>query len=381
MGRELVPSQQSRTGLGETPRLWLVLGDKGGDNAQAYAVAHALGWPLELKRIEMLEPYVQGKPRVEASLYHVDASRSDPLEPPWPDLVITIGRRVAMVARWIRDQSGGNTKIVLLGKPSGPPDPYDLVIVSGEIQMPALPNVLAITLPLMQVNVDEVSAAASHWRSRIGTLPRPLIAILVGGPTANFRLNGKVAERLLELAQSVVKNMEGTPYITTSRRTPAAVVKALRAGLPAGARLFSWQPDAKENPYLGLLGLADGFVVSGDSISMMVEVIRVGKPLAIFGLPFSSLGVLDQLRRSFARLLFARDSGAENAGLREWLAQRLYQARILTHTRDFQAFHGMLIERGLAVRAGNGFPAPHGPVPDDLAAVVNRIKALMGAGA
>ena len=44
--------------------------------------------------------------------------------------------------------------------------------------------------------------------------------------------------------------------------------------LPDGARLHRWHPDAKpeENPYLGLLGLADGFVVTADSASMVVEV-------------------------------------------------------------------------------------------------------------
>ena len=36
---------------------------------------------------------------------------------------------------------------------------------------------------------------------------------------------------------------------------------------------------------MGLLGLADGFVVTGDSISMMVEIARLGRPLAIFDLP------------------------------------------------------------------------------------------------
>jgi hypothetical protein len=37
----------------------------------------------------------------------------------------------------------------------------------------------------------------------------------------------------------------------------------------------------------------------------------------------------------------------------------------------------LLIDRGLAVRVGNGFPPPQGQVPDDLPLVINRIKALV----
>ena len=57
-----------------------------------------------------------------------------------------------------------------------------------------------------------------------------------------------------------------------------------RIELPAGARLYRWH-DGGANPYHALLGLADRFVVTGDSVSMMVEVARLGKPLAIFALP------------------------------------------------------------------------------------------------
>ena len=50
---------------------------------------------------------------------------------------------------------------------------------------------------------------------------------------------------------------------------------------------------------------------------------------------------------------------------------------MINHTRDFAAFYELLIERGLAVRAGEGFPPPRGEVPDELDLVVARIKALL----
>jgi uncharacterized protein len=367
------PSQPATQGAAP-PRAWLVLGDKRGDNAQVEIIAPALGWPCERKYVHMREPYVRGKPRVAPSLHHVDLARSDPLEPPWPDLVLTIGRRPSMVALWIAEQSGGRTRLVLLGKPSGMMERFDLVIAGAEAQLPPLANVLAITLPLMRVDAARIGAAVEAWRARFAALPQPLIAFLIGGPTGPFLYDDSVVERLLAEALKVARQ-GGTPYLTTSRRTPAPVVAALRAGLPAGGVLFEWSAEAADNPYLGLLGMADGFVVTGDSISMMVEIARLGRPLAIFDLPTGRLGAVDQLRRSLTRRLFA--PGAGPGGLRQRLAAALHRSHLLTHTRDFRAFHRLLIERGLAVRAGETFRRAPVTAPDDLPLVVARIRALL----
>jgi mitochondrial fission protein ELM1 len=359
------------------PRIWVVLGDKRGDNGQVETVEKALGWQCVHKYMHMREPFVLGKPKVEASLHHLDRSRCDPLEPPWPDLILTTGRRLSMVALWIREQSGGRTKIVLLSKPSGRLEVYDLIIASAPTQLPPLPNVVTIGWPLMRVSEDAVAAAAAAWRSRLAALPRPLIGIMVGGPTNPFIFNASVADRLIELAAEIAGEMGGTPYFSTSRRTPPATVAALKARLPRGAQLFDWTSGSGENPYLGLLGLADGFVVTGDSISMLVEVAQLGKPLAILTLPYSWLGALDQLRRSFSRRLFAPSGGTAGGRWRQGLGRMCHRLRLLPQTRDFAAFHQFLVDRGLAVWAGDGFPPPRGSVPDDLPLVVARIKALV----
>jgi uncharacterized protein len=357
-----------------SPRIWLVLGDKRGDNAQVEMVARALGWPCERRNLVMRQRYVVGKPWVRASLHHLDRARSDRLEPPWPDLVITVGRRPSMAALWIARQSGGRTKVVLIGKPSGRTRRFDLIVAGGETQMPALPNVLAVTLPLMRVDEAVVAAAASAWRPRLADLPRPLIGFMIGGPTGPFRFDDTVTQRLLALADEVVAG-GGTPYLSTSRRTPKATILALQARLPPRARLFRWTPDAPDNPYFGLLGLADGFVVTGDSISMLVEIAALHKPLAILELPSGWLGRLDMRRRRWIRQML--DPERAGGPLRRALVDALYRARLVNQTRDFAAFYDRLIERGLAVRAGDGFAPPRGEVPDELSRVVARIKALL----
>ncbi|MFQ5971935.1 MAG: mitochondrial fission ELM1 family protein [Alphaproteobacteria bacterium] len=362
------------------PRVWLLVGDKHGDNAQVDAIGEALAWDCERKRVQVHEPFDVEKPPVSASLHHIDLARSDPLEPPWPDLIVTIGRRPSMVALWVREQSGGRARIALIGKPSGPAEAFDLVIVSGETEIAPLPNVCKITLPLMRANEDAIAAAVESWQGRLAALPRPLIAVLVGGPTGPFIFNERVVDRVVEVATELTADTGGTPYVTTSRRTPDTIVAGLKAKLPSSSPFFEWTPGTTENPYLALLGLADGFVVTGDSISMLVEVIRLRKPVAILKLPFGRMGALDQLRRSLARRLFASGMASAPGAFRQRLVNVVYRSGIVTQTRDFAAFHRLLIERGLAVRAGDKLEAPRGRVPDDMPLAVARITALMENG-
>jgi uncharacterized protein len=356
-------------------RVWLLLGDKPGDNAQVEAVADALGWPCERRTLHWRPPYAIEKPRFRATLDHVDRTRSAPIEPPWPDLVLTIGRRPSMAALWIKAQSAGRTRVVLLGKPSGMTDRFDLVVAGAEVQLPPRPNVVPIRLPLMRAKASDIAAAAARWRARLEPLPRPLVALLVGGPTVPFAFDRRVAERLCALAIEIART-GGTPYVTTSRRTPEMVVEALRAGLPSAARLFEWAPDADENPYLALLGLADGCIVTGDSVSMLAEVVRARKPLAILDLPLGRFGAIDQVRRTLLARLYRPGGG----GLAKLAAGTAHRAGLLEATRDFRAVHRMLIDSGLAVRAGEPLRPPTGAVPDDLATVVARIHGLIQAG-
>lgn len=362
------------------PNIWLLLGDKKGDNGQVETIAAALedrlGWRCELKRIRVLKPFIFGKARVGPTLYHINRESSSPLLPPWPDLVITIGRSPANVALWVREQSGGHSKIVLVGKPSGMMDKFELIVTSTEILLPPFPNVQRISMPLMRINEAAIKDATGSWGPRFDNLSRPLVGIMVGGPTNPFVYNKWVADRLIESSIKICET-GGTPYFTTSRRTPSSVVQKLKAGIPPGAQLFEWTPDASDNPYLGLLGLADRFIVTGDSISMMVEVVRLGKPLEILPLPCGFLGTLDQLRRSAARWLFDPGTDLTKHRLRRLLARMAYHSRFVRHTRHYPGFHQMLVDLELASYAGQDSHAPKRKAPDNVGEVVQRIQTIV----
>lgn len=380
-----------------SPRIWLVLGDKRGDNGQVEVIAEALSrrfdWSSEWHHVEMLPKYVLGKPRPGPTLHHIDRERSDPLTPPWPDLILTSGRRPANVALWIRKQSGGRSRIVLVGRPAGflfhYQSRFDLIITSAETMPAPFPNVTHISLPLMRVDEARLDAGRREWQAAFSALPRPLVVFLIGGPTRPFVYDDAVLDRLCVRVGQVVA-AGGTPYLVTSRRTPADFAARLKAALPEAARFYDWRNPEGENPYAGLLALGDRFVVTGDSISMMVEVAKLGRPLEILPLPTSLVGGLDQARRRLAVWLFqpARNNGAGER-LRIALARGLYHARLMQQARHFPRFHQRLVDEGLASWIGEGGDEPRSSADGvarvlsqgerDLARITDRIARLFQA--
>src|SRR5262245_21197385 len=89
-----------RTAHAQPLRVWVLTTEKLGDNAQVLAIADALGWPYELKHLEFTS--VNHFRTVEPLLWELAVGRSSPLVPPWPDLLLTIGRRPSPVALGIR---------------------------------------------------------------------------------------------------------------------------------------------------------------------------------------------------------------------------------------------------------------------------------------
>jgi hypothetical protein len=83
------------------------------------------------------------------------------------------------------------------------------------------------------------------------------------------------------LANDLATAAGGALLVTDSPRTPDAAGDALQAQLRAPHFCYRWG-DTGDNPYRGLLALADAFVVTGESMSMLGEAAAMGVPLFIF---------------------------------------------------------------------------------------------------
>ncbi len=344
----------------ETPLIWALQAEKAGDNAQIDTLLDAVGLPATVKRMRMRARWQRGKPPIRPGLGHLDRSASDLLAPPWPDLVVLSGRRLMNVALWLREQSRGHARLVLVGRPHGHYEAFDLIVAAPQFRLPARANVINLDLPLIAPPLAAIGEAAARWRDELAPLPRPITAVLVGGPTRPFCFDSQVAQLLIDRTLAATAGV-GTLYVSTSRRTPEAVTRALADLLPSNARLFRWAaPGSADNPYLGLLGLADRFVVTGDSASMLVEVARLGRPLAVFELPVAPTA---RLRRALS-----------------WVGRRRHTKNPVKPQRDITELHRTLYRLGLAAPLGKPFPPGRSPAHGNsqLAEVGARVRSLLG---
>jgi uncharacterized protein len=359
------------------PRVWLLLGHKAGDNAQVVNLARALAWPCEDKKIVVRPEWEVAKPRIRPSLEHLDLSRTDALAAPWPDLVIAAGRRLASVALWIKQASGGRTRIVMVGMPRKFRDEFDLIVAASHYRLAPAPNVALHDLPLMPVDRTRIERAEAVWSPRFAALPRPLTALLIGGPTGGLRFDEPSARRLFEAARADVARRGGSLFVTTSRRTPAAVAGLLRREIPDGAALhvFDAHDLQAENPYHALLGLADRFIVTTDSLSMLVEVVRLGKPLAMAPLEFETGAVERALER--IGVLRARDPRRDPLPAGGWLARVMERLGRPIHSRDLSAIPRRLVERRLASWLGEPWIVPAAGAGDEVRLVAERVRRVL----
>lgn len=261
--------------------VWCLLGKKAGDNTQVLALAQELGFPYVQKHIVARPWELLAHIGAGVTLAGIDRAHSDELRPPWPDLVISAGRRNEPVARWIRRQSGDRSLLVHMGRPWAPLSSWDLIVTTPQYFLPRQENVLHNTLPLHRMPESELGGAGAALQAQLASLPRPWIAVLLGGDSGRFVLTADKGARLGYLANQMAADSGGSLLLTDSPRTPRSVGDALAKQLSVPHRYHRWGDNA-DNPYLGFLALADAFVVTGESMSMLAEAAAMDRPLYIF---------------------------------------------------------------------------------------------------
>jgi mitochondrial fission protein ELM1 len=143
--------------------------------------------------------------------------------------------------------------------------------------------------------------------------------------------------RLADQLIAAARDCGGGLAVTISRRTGDENARILRDHLQA-VPLFFWD-GMGENPYLGLLGLADAFVVTSDSVSMVSEACATGKPVHVFDMgethrklrQFHKTLMEDGITRPFAGIIeqWSYDAPNETEKIATIVRDRLCQTRAI----------------------------------------------------
>jgi mitochondrial fission protein ELM1 len=375
-----VPKEKTAMRGEEIPSVWLLLDDRPGHTTQAVGLAEALGWPYETKTLAFTPLNRIDNRLLGASRLGLDPRHSELLAPPWPDLVIAMGRRSAPIARWIKKMNGGQTRIVQLGRKAvNLAAPFDLSIACKHFQLPPHPGRVDLVVPLTQVTPARLAAAGADWPALMAGRAEPRVVLLLGGTTAQHRLSAETAGRMAREIMDHASALGGSLTIVTSRRSGAAAVAAMEEAAPEAA-FHLWRRGQKENPYLAFLAQADILVVSGESESMLAEAAATGKPLLIYPIPEKPLSAKARLQGA----IFSR--AAEGRGTLGRFCAGLIAGGWITPPRDLVLMHREMIAHGLAeafgaaVKGARPLPAPAagpGGGPDDWQALLDRVRALV----
>ena len=208
--------------------------------------------------------------------------------PPIADGVLfPAGGTAAVIAAALRTPE---RPVVQVQHPRIDPARFDLVVVNRHDGLTG-PNVIVTRTALHTATPARLAAAAALWAPRLAHLPRPLVAVLVGGSNGRFRLDRAVAEHLgAQLATMMRRDRVGVA-LTPSRRTAPEARAALAAALAAAIERpnatsagWVWEMEG-DNPYFGLLALADAIIVTEDSVSMVSEAVATHAPVLVAPLP------------------------------------------------------------------------------------------------
>ncbi|MEQ8966200.1 MAG: mitochondrial fission ELM1 family protein [Azospirillaceae bacterium] len=311
---------------------WIVTDGKAGMESQCRGLARALGQDPVVKRVTLRPLWRLVSPYLRFALSRAAGPPGDPIAPPWPDLVIATGRQSVAPALAVKRATRGRAVLVQIQNPHIAPGHFDLVVTPRHDALDG-PNVLTTLGALHGVSPERLAEAAARHGERLAALPRPRVAVLLGGTNRSYRLSAPVMGDFAEALSDMARREGAGLMITPSRRTGGdnmAILRARLEGLPAEI----WDGEG-ENPYFAYLALADHVIVTCDSVNMVSEAAATGRPVHVVGLEGGN--------------------------------------------PKFERFHAAMREAGIARPFDGGLPTWSYTPPDDMARAVAAVERLFAA--
>jgi uncharacterized protein len=263
-----------------SPLAWVLHDGKAGMRSQALGLAEATGFSLVEKPLEIRRPWNMLPPQLWPLSRGMVLRGDALLGPPWPDLVIGCGRNTVIPALAIRRASSGRTLLAQVQNPRLRRSEFDLLIVPEHDRLRG-PQVIVSRGAMHRVTPGRLAAERNRFPA-LAALPRPVLAVLLGGSNKAYRLTMPRLSEIAEAIAVILREGGGSVLVTPSRRTGEdgrRLMEDRLAGLPATV----WDGSG-ENPYFAFLALADAFLVTADSVSMISEAAATGKPIHILDL-------------------------------------------------------------------------------------------------
>lgn len=266
--------------------IWSLMDNRRGSVGQALGVLDALDKTkfevveknIEYNKFSGLPNWLRGR-----TLVGVTKQSKKQIRPPFPDYVLSISRRTAPIARYIKKHAP-QTKIIQLMHPGNAGlQEFDLVIVpEHDKNKTQTQNMHYIVGCPHRVTSQYLAQARIKWQPVFAKLPHPLTAVIIGGSIKGRPFPAEDVQNLCANIKKLKEKIGGSILITTSRRTGEEAEKIIKTELADVPQYAYFWGDVRENPYAGFLACADNIVITADSVSMCCEATGTGKPIYLF---------------------------------------------------------------------------------------------------
>lgn len=259
-------------------QLWTLSDGHAGNLRQAVALADALAVPA-VRNVVLASraPWRWAAPRVWPGAQHAFGDVFAKALPAAPRIALGCGRQAALATRVLR--AHGSQAVQILD-PRIDPAHWDVVIAPEHDALRG-DNVISLLGSLHPVDDAWLKHAREQFAA-FARLPRPRIAVLLGGSSRHARFDRGAFDALATKLDGVLARAGGSLLLSTSRRTPQEVRDALRMRPIATPHVRWLDASDGENPYAGMLGWADRIVCTPDSVNMVSEACATYAPVFVF---------------------------------------------------------------------------------------------------
>lgn len=263
----------------ERINVWVLIDDIIGNANQALALAKILDLsPTQIKlkynNLALLPNFMLGK-----TLRTINKDNKKLITKPYPDLVISAGRRTVPIARYIKSQSK-NTKLIHVLWPEVGINEFDLII-TPEHDNKFGDNIINVKGAISAINQKELDGQKQKYLPNFEAFKKPLISLFIGGRTKKGQIKISDLKNLIELVNKLNQASHGTLLISTSRRTDKKLAAEIPNLVTTNYQFYDYNSQ-EASPYLSYLACSDAIILTGDSISMAVDACLTGKPVYIY---------------------------------------------------------------------------------------------------
>ena len=259
---------------------WVLTDGKAGDEAPCLGLAEAMGLKPERRVVRPRALFAALAPRGPIDPAERPGAPGSPVAPPFPDVLIASGRRAVPYLRHVRRASEGRTFTVFVKDPRISAKVADVVWVAVHDALRGANVIVSLAAPHL-VSAEAMQRACENPDPRIAALAPPRMALLVGGDSRHHTFSEKDRRTLIGALESMIL-AGASVMITTSRRTPRAMIDAIKREIAdTPKRAFLWT-GGDDNPYLQMLAHAQTIVVTADSTNMVGEACATSAPVMVY---------------------------------------------------------------------------------------------------